>query len=163
MGTRFLLTRDSPVPDAIKQIYLSKSATDTLRTTQVDGHPHRVLLTDFTRRLEHAGLVRGLARALVNAVRFKRMSGTAWRDVIREALSMKRTSELSWSQVVMAANAPMLLRKTMVEGDATAGVMAGGQVVGVIDDLPSAAELIARIVREAEDVLARLAPGSTSR
>src|SRR5215510_3217685 len=34
MGTRFLLTRDSPVPDAIKQIYLSKSATDTLRTTQ---------------------------------------------------------------------------------------------------------------------------------
>jgi NAD(P)H-dependent flavin oxidoreductase YrpB (nitropropane dioxygenase family) len=120
-----------------------------------------VLLTDFTRRLERTGLVAGLVRALVNAVRFKRMSGTPWRDVIREALSMKRTSELSWSQVVMAANAPMLLRKTMVEGDSAGGVMASGQVVGVIDDLPSAAELIARIVREAEDVLERL--GSTSR
>jgi NAD(P)H-dependent flavin oxidoreductase YrpB (nitropropane dioxygenase family) len=159
MGTRFLLTRDSPVPDAIKQIYLSKSATDTLRTTQVDGHPHRVLSTDFTLRLERAGLLAGLARALLNAVRFKRMSGTPWLDVMREALSMKRTRELSWSQVVMAANAPMLQRKTMVEGDASAGVMSGGQVVGVIDDLPSAAELIARIVREAEAVLERLGSG----
>jgi NAD(P)H-dependent flavin oxidoreductase YrpB (nitropropane dioxygenase family) len=56
----------------------------------------------------------------------------------------------------MAANAPMLQRKTMVEGDASAGVMSGGQVIGVIDDLPSASELIARIVREAEQTLARL-------
>jgi NAD(P)H-dependent flavin oxidoreductase YrpB (nitropropane dioxygenase family) len=159
MGTRFLLTRDSPVPDAIKQVYLAKNATDTLRTTQIDGHPHRVLATDFTLRLERAGGLARLVRALANAVRFKRMSGTPWRDVLREALSMKRTRELSWSQVVMAANAPMLQRKTMVEGDASAGVMSGGQVVGVIDDLPSAAELIARIVREAEEVLARLESG----
>jgi NAD(P)H-dependent flavin oxidoreductase YrpB (nitropropane dioxygenase family) len=156
MGTRFLLTRDSPVPDAIKQIYLGKAATDTIRTTQVDGHPHRVLRTEFTERLERAGPVSGLARALANAVRFKRMSGAPWRDMIREALSMKRTSELTFRQVVMAANAPMLLRRTMVEGDASAGVMASGQVVGVIDDLPSAAELIERIVREAEAVLDRL-------
>jgi NAD(P)H-dependent flavin oxidoreductase YrpB (nitropropane dioxygenase family) len=156
MGTRFLLTRDSPVPDGIKQIYLSKNATDTIRTTQVDGHPHRILATDFTLELERSGRIASLLRALANAVRFQRMSGTPWLDVLREAISMKRTRELSWSQVVMAANAPMLQRKTMVEGDASAGVMSGGQVIGVIDDLPSASELIARIVREAEQTLARL-------
>jgi NAD(P)H-dependent flavin oxidoreductase YrpB (nitropropane dioxygenase family) len=44
----------------------------------------------------------------------------------------------------------------MVKGDLRSGVMAGGQVTGVIDDLPSCQELIARIVREAEAVLARL-------
>jgi NAD(P)H-dependent flavin oxidoreductase YrpB (nitropropane dioxygenase family) len=158
MGTRFLLTRDSPVPDAVKRVYLSKNATDTLRTTQIDGHPHRVLATDFTLRLERAGAISSLVRAIANAVRFKRMSGTPWLDVLREAISMKRTRELSWSQVVMAANAPMLQRKTMVEGDPAAGVMSGGQVIGVIDDLPSAAELIERIVREAEETLARLGP-----
>src|SRR5215813_10505950 len=45
MGTRFLLTSDSPVPAAIKEIYLAKGVTDTIVTTQVDGHPHRVLRT----------------------------------------------------------------------------------------------------------------------
>jgi NAD(P)H-dependent flavin oxidoreductase YrpB (nitropropane dioxygenase family) len=44
----------------------------------------------------------------------------------------------------------------MVEGDLRFGVMASGQVVGVIDDLPTVAELIQRIEREAEETLGRL-------
>jgi NAD(P)H-dependent flavin oxidoreductase YrpB (nitropropane dioxygenase family) len=56
----------------------------------------------------------------------------------------------------MAANTPMLLKAAMVDGRADLGVMSSGQVVGVIDDLPSVAELIARIVSEAEAVLGRL-------
>ena len=69
---------------------------------------------------------------------------------------MKRSLELSWAQVVMAANTPMLLRQAMVEGNLDFGVMASGQVVGLIDDLPSCRELIDRIVREAEETLTRL-------
>ncbi|HMC71544.1 MAG TPA: nitronate monooxygenase, partial [Mycobacteriales bacterium] len=34
MGTRFLLTADSPVPEAVKQHYLTKSVTDTVVTRQ---------------------------------------------------------------------------------------------------------------------------------
>ena len=76
--------------------------------------------------------------------------------MIREGLAMKRTLELSWAQVIMAANTPMLLRQAMVEGNLDFGVMASGQVVGLIDDLPTCAGLIARIMREAEDTLRRL-------
>jgi NAD(P)H-dependent flavin oxidoreductase YrpB (nitropropane dioxygenase family) len=47
----------------------------------------------------------------------------------------------------------------MVDGDTEGGVMASGQVVGVIEDLPSVEELIGRIVREAQDVLTRLGGG----
>ena len=36
--------------------------------------------------------------------------------------------------------------------------MASGQVVGVIDDLPSCAELVERIVTDARTVLTRLGP-----
>ena len=36
------------------------------------------------------------------------------------------------------------------------GVLPTGQVVGVIDELPTVAEVIARIVDEAEQTLARL-------
>ena len=158
MGTRFLLTSDSPVSDAVKRIYLSKKVTDTLRTTQIDGHPHRVLATDFTRRIDRTNALTSLPRALANALRLKRMLGTPWLDLLREAVSMKRSQELSWSQVVMAANAPMLLKASMVDGRPEGGVMSGGQVVGVIEDVPSAKELIDRIVGEAGSILERLAP-----
>ncbi|HVN39521.1 MAG TPA: nitronate monooxygenase [Myxococcota bacterium] len=156
MGTRFLLTSDSPVPDAIKALYLEAGVTDTIVTTRVDGWAHRVLRTPFIERLLRTGALTSLPRALANAVRFQRMSGARWSDLIREALAMRRSQELSWSQTLMAANTPMLLHASMVKGDLRSGVMAGGQVTGVIDDLPSCQELIARIVREAEAVLARL-------
>jgi len=74
---------------------------------------------------------------------------------------MRRSQELSWSQVVMAANTPMLLKAAMVDGRPDLGVMASGQVVGVIDDLPTCAELIGRIMAEADSVLARLTSGES--
>jgi NAD(P)H-dependent flavin oxidoreductase YrpB (nitropropane dioxygenase family) len=156
MGTRFLLTRESPVGQAVKDVYLSKSVTDTVVTTQVDGVPHRVLRSDLVDRLERGGRVSSLSRALRNAVAFHAMSGTSWSDVIREGLAMKKSQELSWSQVVMAANTPMLLKLAMVDGRPDLGVMASGQVVGLIDDLPSCAELIDRIMAEADATLRRL-------
>src|SRR6185369_8034392 len=78
MGTRFLLTKDSPVADEVKQVYLSKTVSDTLVTTQVDGVPHRVLRTDFTERIDRTGTVTSVPRAVRNALRFKRLSGTRW-------------------------------------------------------------------------------------
>ncbi|TDC03000.1 nitronate monooxygenase, partial [Nonomuraea longispora] len=43
-----------------------------------------------------------------------------------------------------------------VDGRADLGVMASGQVVGVIGDLPSCRELVERVMAEAETALARL-------
>jgi NAD(P)H-dependent flavin oxidoreductase YrpB (nitropropane dioxygenase family) len=58
----------------------------------------------------------------------------------------------------MAANAPMMTRASMVEGRADVGILPTGQVVGLIEELPTVAELIDRIVADAEATLARLAP-----
>ena len=156
MGTRFLLTADSPVGRDVKQFYLDRSVTETLVTTQVDGVPHRVLRTDFTEKLDRTGPVTSLPRALRNAVRFHRLSKISWPQMISEGRAMRKSQDLSWSQVVMAANTPMLLKMAMVDGRPDLGVMASGQVVGVIDDLPTVSELITRIIAEAELVLKRL-------
>jgi NAD(P)H-dependent flavin oxidoreductase YrpB (nitropropane dioxygenase family) len=72
---------------------------------------------------------------------------------------MHRSQELSLRQVVMAANTPMLLKAAMVDGRPDLGVMASGQVVGLIDDLPTCAELIDRIMIDADRVLRRLTGG----
>jgi NAD(P)H-dependent flavin oxidoreductase YrpB (nitropropane dioxygenase family) len=156
MGTRFLMTSDSEVPDAVKALYLATPVTGTVVTTRVDGVPHRVLRTPLVERLEHSLPVVGFPRAVANAARFRRISGMSWRQMLREGRAMRASGDLSWSQVLMAANTPMLLRATMVEGNVDAGVMASGQVVGVIDDLPSAKEVVERIIGEADAVLARL-------
>lgn len=156
MGTRFLLTSDSTVPEAVKQEYLSKAVTDTLVTTQVDGVPHRVLRTEFTNELDKTNALTSLPRALRNALAFKKLSGEKWSAIVREGLANKRSQELTWSQVVMQANTPMLLRKAMVEGRPDLGVMASGQVVGVIDDLPTCKEVVDRVIAEASETLERL-------
>jgi NAD(P)H-dependent flavin oxidoreductase YrpB (nitropropane dioxygenase family) len=156
MGTRFLLTKESTVPDAVKEFYLQRSVLDTLVTTKVDGFPHRVLRTDFVNELESAGRITTIVRALRNALAYKRYANAKWTDMLREGLAMRKTFDLTYGQMLMAANAPMMLKAAMVEGKLDFGVMASGQVVGVIDDLPTVAEVIERIVKEAEATIGRL-------
>ena len=156
MGTRFLLTQESTVPEAVKQFYLGRTVAYTVVTARIDGVPHRVLRTEFVEELEHTNAVMALPRALRNAVGFKQMTGTSWRAIVREGLAMRKEANLKWSQLALAANTPMLLRAGLVEGRLDAGVLSSGQVAGVIEDLPTVAELIARVVNEAEAVLKRL-------
>jgi NAD(P)H-dependent flavin oxidoreductase YrpB (nitropropane dioxygenase family) len=156
MGTRFLLTSDSAVSEAVKAVYLSKGVTDTVVTREVDGMPHRVLRTDLIDALEKSRAAGRLVRSGRNALAFQKLSGTPWKDILREGLAMRKNAEMTWSQVVMAANTPMLLKAAMVDGRPDLGVMASGQVVGVLDDLPSCAELLDRIMSKAAKTLERL-------
>ncbi|MEU9392327.1 nitronate monooxygenase [Streptomyces sp. NPDC048324] len=156
MGTRFLLTSDSTVPDGVKARYLAASVKDVTVTRAVDGLPHRMLRTDLVDALEEAGRARALLHAVRRAAGFRRLSGLTWRRMVRDGLALKHGKELSWSQVLLAANTPMLLRSAMVDGRTDLGVMAAGQVAGVIGDLPSCAELVERIMKEADGVRERL-------
>ncbi|MER7860861.1 nitronate monooxygenase [Amycolatopsis japonica] len=157
MGTRFLLTRESTVPDEIKQAYLARDLNGTVVTRKVDGMPHRVLRTELVDALESAGPVRGLARSARNAAKFRKLTGLSWRSLATEGLRMKRGGDRTWSQILMAANTPMLLRAGLVEGDRSAGVLASGQVVGLLGDLPAVGDLIETIVADATGILRRLA------
>ncbi|MEV0225979.1 nitronate monooxygenase [Streptomyces sp. NPDC050704] len=156
MGTRFLLTSDSTVPDAVKAEYLAATVKDVTVTRAVDGLPHRMLRTELVNSLEGAGRTRSLIQAVHRAAGFRKLSGLSWPRLIRDGLTMKHGKDLSWSQVLLAANTPMLLRASMVEGRTDLGVMASGQVAGLIDDLPSCADLINRIMTQADKVIAKL-------
>jgi NAD(P)H-dependent flavin oxidoreductase YrpB (nitropropane dioxygenase family) len=159
MGTRFLLTEESTVPDAIKQRYLVASVTDTVVTTALDGAPQRVIRTEMVDELEKATIVTRLPRAMGKALAFRKVTGTPVKALLSEGLAMRKHQDLSWSQLAMAANAPMLIKAALVDGDPTVGVLPTGQVTGVVDELPSVAELIERIVAEARATLAHLCGG----
>ena len=71
--------------------------------------------------------------------------------MLKEGLAMRKSMDLTWTQMLMAANTPMLLKASLVDGNMESGVMASGQVVGVIDDLPTCKELIDRIDRRGRE------------
>jgi NAD(P)H-dependent flavin oxidoreductase YrpB (nitropropane dioxygenase family) len=156
MGTRFLLTQESRVPDDVKRIYLGTPVTGTVVSTAVDGAPQRVIRTELVEHLERSSWLSNLPRALSNAHAFRRQTDTSLLALAKEGRAMKKGNELSWAQVVMAANAPMMTKAALVDGRTDVGVLPTGQVVGEIDELPTVAELIGRLVREATAVLNRL-------
>lgn len=155
MGTRFLLTSDSRVPDAVKALYLAADVNGTVATPKIDGVPHRVLRTALVEQIERSGTVSSLLRSARNGLAFKKMTGMTLRAMVKDGFAMRKHHGLRLGQVVMAANTPMLLKAGLVRGDPAAGVLSAGQVAGVIEDLPSCEELVGRIVGEAVAALAR--------
>jgi len=155
MGTRFLLSAESRVPDAIKARYVATPVTGTIVTTKVDGAPQRVVRTDLVDHLESQGWLRALPRALRSAHQFRNETGASLLALLKEGRAMKEGNELTWPQVVMAANAPVMTKASLVEGRTDVGILPTGQVVGLIEALPPVASIIEAIVSEANDVLAR--------
>ncbi len=156
MGTRFLLTAESRVPESVKARYLAASVTDTVVTTALDGAPQRVIRTEMVDGLEKASPVTKLPKALRNALDFRKVTGTSMRELVEEGLAMRKNQGLSWSQLAMAANAPMWVKAALVDGRPDVGVLPTGQNVGVIDALPTVAELLDQIMVEADATLTRL-------
>jgi NAD(P)H-dependent flavin oxidoreductase YrpB (nitropropane dioxygenase family) len=156
MGTRFLLTSDSAVPEEVKKAYLGTQVTGTLVTTKIDGAPHRVIKTELVEQMDSASPVTAVPKAIANAGRFRKYTGLSWVQMAKEGLAMKKRMDMPWAEVIMAGNTPILTKATLVDGQLDAGILPTGQVVGVIDDLPSAEDVVSAIVAEAEATLARL-------
>ena len=95
MGTRFLLTSDSTVPDAVKQRYLQADLNGTVVSKRVDGMPHRVLRTGLVEQLESGSRAKGFTAAVLNAARFKKLSGMTWSSIIRDGLAMRHGKDLT--------------------------------------------------------------------
>ena len=156
MGTRFLMTAESPVPGATQDRYLGADVADVQVTSQVDGMPQRVVTNELVHRLESSGVLTRLLLAHRNGLAYRKLPGASLGELLRSALSMQRNERLTRAQTLMAVNAPMLARTAMQDGDPVRGYLPSGTVAGVLSDQPSCAELIGRMVTEAEETLERL-------
>jgi nitronate monooxygenase len=157
MGTRFLMTAESPVPAVTLDRYARAGVNDVAVTSRVDGMPQRVVVNELVRRLESSNRLQLFYRALRSGLQYRKVSGASLSELMRSAFAMRRHERLTRSQMLMAANAPMLAKKAMSDGDPVNGYLPSGTVAGVIDDLPSCAELVDRIIHEAEQTLEKLA------
>ena len=125
-------------------------------STRIDGAPQRVIRTELVEHLEGSSWLANLPRSLRSAHQFRKETGDSLLSLAKEGTAMKKGNVLTWPQVVMAANAPVMTKAGLVDGRTDVGVLPTGQVTGVITELPSVAELMARIITEANTTLARL-------
>ena len=157
MGTRFLLTQQSPVPEATKQIYLGTPPEKIVVSTKLDGLPQRMIANTYLDKLIRASQLGLLARAIKNGLAFSQMQGGSLIATLGGAWKMYRSGDLSFGQTLMAANAPMMIQEAMVKGKPDAGILPSGQVAGLIEDLPTVSDLIESIVEEAQQSAGRIA------
>jgi len=159
MGTRFLMTRDCPVPEVTKTRYVGAGLDDVVLTTRLDGLQHRLLRNEVLAEVEHANPMRLLVSALKNAWLLKQRTGASVAELVASARGMQRESGLSFGQALMAANSPILIERSMIQGRPAEGVMSTGLVAGILSDLPSCDELVSRMVDDAQRRLHELSGG----
>ena len=156
MGSRFMMTSDSPVPQQVKEAYTRAGTQDIFVTSKIDGIPQRMIRNAMLDRIEAGGSFAKWRRGLIAAMAMKRETGASWGELLAAARGMTSHGEMSLPEAMLAAAAPTLLQKAVVDGDAIGGLMASGQVAGRLDDLPSCAELLTRIEAEALERIAAL-------
>ena len=164
MGTRFLMSAESPVPRETLAKYVAVKEPGQIRaSTALDGMPQRMIDNPFLLSLERGGLLKRLLVALSSAWQWRAHTGMSIGHMLRTFFAALREGD-SAIQTMMAANAPVIIQRAMVQGRPDEGVLPSGQVAAVIDSLPTVDALIQSIVRSAEahlDAVTRRSPGET--
>jgi NADH:quinone reductase (non-electrogenic) len=120
MGTRFMVSREAPMSDKVKQYLLRQKETDTVLILRSHRNSIRVIkneVADQVLRLEAEGAHISEILPLVKGTRGKEL---------------------------------------LDSGEIDAGILACGQVIGLIEDIPGVGEIVARVAQEALDVIGRL-------
>jgi NAD(P)H-dependent flavin oxidoreductase YrpB (nitropropane dioxygenase family) len=126
-------------------------------SAKIDGAPQRVIRTDFIDQLERSPWWRLLPRAMANAHAFRKESGMSLFALGKEGWSMLKSKEVNLTRLVLAANAPVMTKAALIDGRLDVGILPTGQVVGLIEKIPTVAEIIDGMIEQANEVLDRLA------
>ena len=153
MGTRFCVTKESPMAENWKQTFIKSSEEDTiyldLGDPALNTRVFRNKKAESTKK-SRLPLISGFAGALET----KRMLRLSWWSLIRGGLSTSKSPEgMSMIEQLRYAASSARSRKVILEGDENAGNLPIGQTIGGIRDLPSCRELIEKIVADAEKVM----------
>ena len=150
MGTRFLMTSDSKIPAVTLERYLKAKDAEKIQVSHlIDGMPQRMIPNEYMAMLEKSSSFKRLMIAIQAALQWKAQTGMTMGHALGVIVKAFKEDPSTVAQTVMAANAPILLQKSMVEGKPAEGVMSAGQVAALIGKLDSCEDVIQGIVCQA--------------
>ncbi|MCJ7516023.1 MAG: nitronate monooxygenase [Dehalococcoidia bacterium] len=155
MGTRFMLTQESPVYLTVKDVGIKATAEDTFRTDKIDGLPGRYWKNKAA--LEQAKGKVSLTKAASSAWQIKKMLDVPFFKLFLSGLKQRGVQDLARQAVSIDS------LKALQEPHETDDIVVPlGQVAGRISDIPTCQDLIEKTVAEAEWVIKILREKVTS-
>nr|WP_047249434.1 nitronate monooxygenase [Chromobacterium subtsugae] len=151
-GSRLAMTRESPVHAKTKDMIRERGVADTLYSKNFDGLWCRMMDTPSARAACRKPL--GLLPAAFRASRMARRMGM---PVLKVALGGMISQPQALRQLALFGAATESIRLAIQDGDHDKGVQLIGQAQGLINDVPTVAELFERIMQEAQACRQRLA------
>ena len=127
MGTRLLVTKEAPIHNNVKQRFVEASADETLSTVHISGRHLRGLLNKY--RQQFIGLP--------------------------DLLQLPEGEELGFASP-RVKKWLAYARKGFIEGDVENSCIECGQGIGLIDDIPTVAEVIERMIQGVGPALDRV-------
>ena len=91
MGTRFLMTEESPVPRETLQRYIEcRNPAEIIVSKAMDGLPQRMIMNELLGELERAGPLKKLLIALRNGLAFRKHTGASVTGLLQSAWQMHK-------------------------------------------------------------------------
>ncbi len=151
MGTRLMVTKESPLHGNYKKMTMEKEVYDTLFSKRFDGILCRVMETDGAKKAIKRGL--SLPAAFFNSQEIARQIDVPYFKLF---LGVLASGWANARQLAFMANAFKAIKLATEDGDVKKGVLPVGQNQGLIHDEPTVAELFARMVEEAQKAQAKV-------
>jgi enoyl-[acyl-carrier protein] reductase II len=152
MGTRFSLTKESPVHENTKRATLEMGIQDTLYSNRFDGLYCRVMNTPSAKKAIKRGM--SLPRAAIVSMSMAKELHLNW---FMLALGTILRGPKIMLQLAHFASAVEKIKAATEDGDLKEGVHLIGQVQGLINDMPTVAEVMKRTIEEARAIQKNMA------
>jgi len=149
MGSRFAVTRESPLAEQTKAAVVNGRESDTIYGDNFDGIPARVLKTPTAERL-----MRG--RPFFPVVVYRALQASQSMKIpLWKVLPGLLTQYDKMYMVAQLGAATNAIQAATVDGNMRDGVQFIGQCQGLIDEIESVDKVVQRILREAEEASTR--------
>ncbi|GGY52078.1 2-nitropropane dioxygenase [Bacterioplanes sanyensis] len=146
MGSRLATSQESPLHDQTKAAVVARSEQDTIYSRNFDGIPARVMRTQ--RSIKETRRPMNFFIASWQAMRAAKMvQQPVWKILLGMLAMVDKVKLLAY----FGASVPKLKAATE-QGDLDYGVQFIGQTQGLIEDMPTVADILQRTVADAEAI-----------
>lgn len=147
MGTRFAMTQESELPDVVKKLFLATQEDQPNLSKIYDGIACNAIEGDQIR--PYRGWWTHPWDIIPDLFHQKKNLGASWKQMFAQYRIMKQMN-VDPIQVLVGMTK---FEKGLINGDIHKGLFWVGQVVGRINDNPTAQEIIERTIREAMAII----------
>ena len=102
MGTRFMMTQESPVPSKTKEAYISAEVDEIKITKKFDGLSHRLIFNKYIEKIDRSNPISLFLMSVTSAWKYKQITKASFGDLFKSFFAMLKGDDLTISQSILS-------------------------------------------------------------